>query len=219
MRAKWVAVAVAGAGAAYVAEKARRARGGPATTAPEAGVTATAGAVGVVGVAGVAPSVAAVAPSPPEPLTPAPPTPEPALEPDEPPTVEVPVLRAVPESRAPPEPDLEDEVEQVEDEIEIDDEEDDAPSTRVALSGFYVGLVCMLFAPVLYFSATDWLFAAETSAELTPFVLLLLAVPAILVAVPRTRRFGLYMVLGLALTGVIVAVTAIAVLVLLLRVG
>ena len=100
-----------------------------------------------------------------------------------------------------------------------EDEPEDGPSTKVALSGFYVGLVCMLFAPLLYFSATDWLFEAETSAQLTPFVLLLLAVPAILVAVPRTRRFGLYMVLGLVLTGVVVATTAIVVLFLLFRTG
>lgn len=84
----------------------------------------------------------------------------------------------------------------------------DGPSTRVALLGFYTGLVCVLVAPVLYFSLTRLVFADATAAELTPFVALLLAVPAILVALPRTRRFGLYMLLGLVLTAVVVVLSA-----------
>lgn len=90
---------------------------------------------------------------------------------------------------------------------ELDDEEVDPRERRrtvVALAGFYTGLVCVLVAPVLYGILTRWFFDYETAAELFPFVLVLLAVPAILAALPRTRRFGLYMLLGIAVTAVVV---------------
>lgn len=100
---------------------------------------------------------------------------------------------------------------------ESEEPERPEPSTKTAILGFYFGVVCMLFAPVLYFSATRWLFPDATAGDLAPFALLQLAVPAILVAVPRTRRFGLYMVLGLIVTGIVVSVSAVAALFVLIK--
>ena len=48
------------------------------------------------------------------------------------------------------------------------------------------------------------LFAYDTAEELFPLVLISLVVPITLLVVPRTRRFGVYMVLGMVLTALVV---------------
>ena len=48
------------------------------------------------------------------------------------------------------------------------------------------------------------LFDYDTAEELFPLVLVSLVVPIALLAVPRTRRFGIYMVLGMVLTALVV---------------
>ncbi|MDT9593861.1 hypothetical protein RDV89_12330 [Nocardioides zeae] len=206
-------MATAGAVTAYAATRARRGR--PASVGVAVGVASAVVATDVREPRQPSsPQPEPVRPEPvqPEPVQPEPvqpverTDPDPAPEPEPAPQPEPPVV-----DRAEPEPDDRD--------LEPDDRDlPSEPSTREALAGFYFGLVCMLFAPVLYFAAARWL-AEDQVSQLAPFVLVLLAVPAVLVALPRTRRFGAYMLLGLALTGVVVSVTAVAVLWFLLESG
>lgn len=82
--------------------------------------------------------------------------------------------------------------------------------TFTALSGFFTGLVFVIVVPGLFGAVLGWLFDYDTAEDLFPFVLATLAVPLGLVIAPRTRRFGLYMVLGLVTTALVVGgVTAI----------
>jgi hypothetical protein len=48
------------------------------------------------------------------------------------------------------------------------------------------------------------MFDYDTAEDLFPFVLVVLAVPLVLIAIPRTRRFGRYMLLGMLATAVVV---------------
>jgi len=89
----------------------------------------------------------------------------------------------------------------------------------VALAGFYTGLAVVILIPTAYVAVLGAVFGRETVASLVPFVLLVLAVPVALAAVPRTRRFGLYMLLGMVLTAVVAVGVAAVVLWFLVRSG
>lgn len=87
--------------------------------------------------------------------------------------------------------------------------------TFTALAGFFAGLVTIIVVPGLYAGLLSVLTDVETAERLFPFVLLVFVVPIALAITPRTRRFGLYMALGMVLTAVVVAaVTALVLLVL-----
>lgn len=77
--------------------------------------------------------------------------------------------------------------------------------TFTALSGFFTGLVFVIAVPGLFAAVLTALFDYHTAEELFPLVLVILAVPLGLVTARRTRRFGLYMVIGMVVTLVIVA--------------
>ena len=77
--------------------------------------------------------------------------------------------------------------------------------TFTALSGFFTGLAFVIVVPGLFAALLGLLFDYDTAERLFPFVLVTLAVPAGLVIVPRTRRFGLYMVIGMVTTALVVA--------------
>ncbi|WP_307816354.1 hypothetical protein [Nocardioides limicola] len=72
--------------------------------------------------------------------------------------------------------------------------------TFTALTGFFVGLLYVALVPGLWLAALDWAFDDETTAELFPLVLVGLALPTALALLPRTRRFGKYMLFGVAIT-------------------
>ena len=91
----------------------------------------------------------------------------------------------------------------------------DEPATRwwhradpafVPLVGFFSGIVFLLALPGLVTSVLGAVLATDTVASLVPLVLVMVAVPAVLAAVPRTRRFGIHMALGMALSLVTIAV-------------
>ena len=82
--------------------------------------------------------------------------------------------------------------------------------TFTALTGFFTGLVFVVAVPGLFAAVLTWFFEPHTVEDLFPLVLVMLAVPLGLVAARRTRRFGLYMVIGMVVTLVVVAgVTAV----------
>ena len=80
--------------------------------------------------------------------------------------------------------------------------------TFIALSGFFTGMLFVVLVPGAYAGILRLLFEYTTAERLFPYVLLILAVPAILAAVPRTRRFGTYMFIGMALTTLVVLCVA-----------
>jgi hypothetical protein len=73
------------------------------------------------------------------------------------------------------------------------------------LSGFFTGLVAVIVLPGGYAAVLGSLFSTERAEQLFPYVLLILLVPLALLAVPRTRRFGAYLLLGMVLTALVVA--------------
>jgi 4-amino-4-deoxy-L-arabinose transferase-like glycosyltransferase len=76
--------------------------------------------------------------------------------------------------------------------------------TFTALTGFFTGLAFIIVLPGLFIGMLNWLFSDDTAEDLFPFVLVTLAVPIGLVIAPRTRRFGLYMLIGVVATALVV---------------
>ncbi len=84
--------------------------------------------------------------------------------------------------------------------------------TFSALTGFFTGLAVVIVVPGAFAAVLRALFDYDTAEELFPFVLVVLAVPLALIALPRTRRFGRYMLLGMLATAIVViAVVALVV--------
>ena len=76
--------------------------------------------------------------------------------------------------------------------------------TVVALSGFFTGMFFITVIPGGVAGVLRLLFKYKTAEDLFPLVLLALLIPIGLVIAPRTRRFGAYMWLGMALTALVV---------------
>lgn len=90
--------------------------------------------------------------------------------------------------------------------------------TFTALTGFFTGLVYMIVVPGVFAAVLSRLFDEHAAEELYPLVLVMLVVPLGLVVVPRTRRFGLYMLIGMVITFLVVAGVAALVLWYMIRV-
>ncbi|GAA2147775.1 hypothetical protein GCM10009844_25310 [Nocardioides koreensis] len=84
--------------------------------------------------------------------------------------------------------------------------------TFTAITGFFTGLAYIIVVPGLYYAVLSWTFDDRQAEDLFPFVLVSLAVPLGLVVSPRTRRFGLYMSLGVVATALVVIGVALLVL-------
>jgi len=76
--------------------------------------------------------------------------------------------------------------------------------TFIALAGFFTGLLFVTVVPGGFVGVLRLLFHYDTAERLFPLVAVALVVPTALVANARTRRFGLYMVLGMLLTTLVV---------------
>lgn len=77
--------------------------------------------------------------------------------------------------------------------------------TFTALTGFLAGLAFVILVPGVFVAVLYSIFDDHTAEELFPLVLVTLVVPFGLVAAPRTRRFGLYMCIGMVVTALVVA--------------
>ena len=84
--------------------------------------------------------------------------------------------------------------------------------TFTALAGFFTGLGFLVLVPALFGGILRLFLAYDTAERLFPFVLVTLLVPIGLVIYPRTRRFGLYMIIGMVTTAVVVGGVAAVVL-------
>jgi hypothetical protein len=76
--------------------------------------------------------------------------------------------------------------------------------TFTALTGFFTGLAFVILVPGVAAALLHVLADADTAEGLFPLVLLALLVPLVLIGVPRTRRFGLYMAIGMLVTALVV---------------
>jgi hypothetical protein len=77
--------------------------------------------------------------------------------------------------------------------------------TFTALTGFFTGLVFVAVVPAVFVGLLHLVVDDETTNDLFPLVLAGLAVPIGLIASPRTRRFGQYMLIGVVVTALVVA--------------
>jgi len=89
--------------------------------------------------------------------------------------------------------------------------------TFTALASFFAGLVLVVVVPGTYAALLRLVVDQETAEDLFPLVLLVLVVPAVLAFVPRTRRVGRYLLLGMVSTAVVVLGSAALVLWILYR--
>lgn len=76
--------------------------------------------------------------------------------------------------------------------------------TFAALAGFFTGLVFVIVVPGGFIGLLSLLVSDETAETLFPLVVITLVVPIGLAIHPRTRRFGLYMLLGMVTTALVV---------------
>ena len=76
--------------------------------------------------------------------------------------------------------------------------------TFLALTGFFAGMLFVTVVPGGFAGVLRLLFTFETAERLFPIVAVALVVPVALVANPRTRRFGLFMVVGMVVTALVV---------------
>jgi hypothetical protein len=77
--------------------------------------------------------------------------------------------------------------------------------TFTALTGFFTGLAFVIVVPGLFAAILNLLVDYHTAEDLFPFVLVMLVVPIGLLVAHRTRRFGIYMVIGMLVTLLVVA--------------
>lgn len=89
--------------------------------------------------------------------------------------------------------------------------------TFTSLAGFFTGMLFVTVLPGGVAGVLRLLLPYDDAARLFPWVSVFLVVPLGLLVVPRTRRFGKYMVLGMVLTAVVVLGVASLVLYLMVR--
>lgn len=80
--------------------------------------------------------------------------------------------------------------------------------TFTSLAGFFTGLLFIILVPGAYAGLLSVLVDQDTAEDMFPLVLITLAVPIVLTVLPRTRRFGRYMLIGIVTTAVVVLATA-----------
>ena len=76
--------------------------------------------------------------------------------------------------------------------------------TFAALTGFFTGLLFVCLVPAAFAGILNALVGSDRVEDLFPLVLVTLAVPLGLVVFPRTRRFGIYMWIGIITTAIVV---------------
>jgi hypothetical protein len=76
--------------------------------------------------------------------------------------------------------------------------------TFTALTGFFTGLAFVAVVPAVFVGVLHLVVDDETTNDLFPMVLVSLVVPLGLMTSRRTRRFGGYLLLGMAVTALVV---------------
>ena len=76
--------------------------------------------------------------------------------------------------------------------------------TFAALTGFFSGMLFVTALPGGFAAILRTVFSNETAEELFPFVLVGLALPVFLLIKRKTRRFAIFMVIGMVITAAVV---------------
>lgn len=76
--------------------------------------------------------------------------------------------------------------------------------TFTPLAGFFSGLAYLVLVPGLFAAVLEAFFDQDTVRQLFPLVLVTLVVPIVLVARRHSRRYGLYFLLGMGATAIVV---------------
>ena len=76
--------------------------------------------------------------------------------------------------------------------------------TFAALTGFFTGMVFVTAVPGGFAGILRLLFPYETAEKLFPLIAIALVVPIALLAKRKTRCFGVFMVIGMVLTALVV---------------
>ena len=76
--------------------------------------------------------------------------------------------------------------------------------TFAALTGFFTGMVFVTAVPGAFAGILRLAFPYDTAEKLFPLVAIALVVPIALLAKRKTRRFGIFMVIGMVLTALVV---------------
>jgi hypothetical protein len=76
--------------------------------------------------------------------------------------------------------------------------------TFAAITGFFAGMLFVTALPGAFAAVLRLMFSYDRAQELFPLVLIALVVPIALLARRKTRRFGVFMVLGMAVTALVV---------------
>lgn len=77
--------------------------------------------------------------------------------------------------------------------------------TFAALAGFFSGMLFVTAVPGGFAGILRLFFSYETAEKLFPLVAIGFVVPVVMLARRKTRRFGIYMVIGMVLTFLVVA--------------
>jgi hypothetical protein len=91
--------------------------------------------------------------------------------------------------------------------------------TFASLTGFYGGMLFIIVVPGLWGGITAWLFGQSRAESLFAWVLLTLVVPLALLVPHKTRRFAIYLWIGIVSTAVVVVGVAALVLWLMIHHG
>lgn len=76
--------------------------------------------------------------------------------------------------------------------------------TFAALTGFFSGMLFVTALPGAFAAVLRLVFAEKTAETLFPFVLIGLALPIFLLIKRKTRRFAIFMVVGMVITAAVV---------------
>jgi hypothetical protein len=76
--------------------------------------------------------------------------------------------------------------------------------TFAAIAGFFAGMLFVTAVPGAFVGLLRLLFSYETAEKLFPLVAIALVLPIALLIKRKTRRFGQYMFIGMAITALVV---------------
>lgn len=77
--------------------------------------------------------------------------------------------------------------------------------TFAAITGFFAGMLFVTALPGAFVGGLRLVLEDDRAEELFPFVLIALVLPIFLLVRRKTRRFGIFMVVGMAITALVVA--------------
>jgi hypothetical protein len=80
--------------------------------------------------------------------------------------------------------------------------------TFAGLVGFFSGVAYVIVVPGVYATLLSLLVSDSTATQLFPLVLVALVIPLVMLVPRKTRRFAMFMFLGIVSTAVVVALTA-----------